>query len=106
MEMIRRIIAQFRTIWANMSRSQRFVAGGGAVLTLAILLSIAYLTGHREYRVLFKNLPLEEVGAITSKLQTKGIPYRLESGGTAITVPEEKLAQARVELATDGLPAG
>src|SRR5258708_7179477 len=106
METIRRIIAQLRAIWQKMSRTQRLVAVGVGVLTMAFLLGFAYLAGHREYRVLYSNLPVEEVGAITSKLQTRGIPYRLEAGGTTITVPEDRLAQARVDLAGEGLPAG
>ncbi len=55
---------------------------------------------------LFSNQPLEEMGAMSQRLEEAGIDYRLERGGTLLSVPEDDLARARVTLAQEGFPAG
>ncbi len=52
-----------------------------------------------------QGLPMESIGAITNRLDEEGLRYRLEAGGSAVTVPEPEAARARVILATQGLPA-
>jgi flagellar M-ring protein FliF len=53
----------------------------------------------------FSGLPLEEVGALTEKLEGASIPFRLEQGGTQVMVAASDLARARVALAQAGLPS-
>lgn len=77
-----------------------------AVVTLASIGLLVYWTGQVEYRVLFSNLSSEDAGNIVNKLQEKKVPYRLSSAGDAISVPMEKVAELRLELATAGLPQG
>ncbi|HEX5580236.1 MAG TPA: flagellar basal-body MS-ring/collar protein FliF [Gemmatimonadaceae bacterium] len=52
----------------------------------------------------FSGLPLEQVGALTEKLEQASIQYRLEQGGSQVMVPASELARARVLLAQDGMP--
>jgi len=77
-----------------------------AVVTLVGIGLLVYWTGQVEYRVLFSNLSGEDAGNIVSKLQEKKVPYRLSSTGDAISVPAEKVAELRLEMATAGLPQG
>ena len=53
----------------------------------------------------FSGLPLEEVGALTEKLQGANIPFQLEQGGSQVMVAASDLARARVALAQAGLPS-
>jgi flagellar M-ring protein FliF len=48
-------------------------------------------------------LPIERVGEATQRLEENDIQYRLERGGTLVTVPDQDLATARVLLAGEGL---
>jgi flagellar M-ring protein FliF len=50
----------------------------------------------------FSNLPIESVGTLTDRLDAGGIRYRLEQGGSQVTVPSTDLARARVTLAQGG----
>jgi flagellar M-ring protein FliF len=77
-----------------------------SVITLASIGLLVYWTGQVEYRVLFSNLSGEDAGSIVNKLQEKKVPYRLSSSGDAISVPAEKVAELRLEMATAGLPQG
>ncbi len=74
-------------------------------LAMAVILGVGYWASQPEYRVLFSGLAAEDAGAVTSKLQAQSIPYRLEASGTTLLVPAEQVAQARVLLAADDLPA-
>lgn len=77
-----------------------------AIVTLASIGLLVHWTGQVDYRVLFSNLSSEDAGNIVNKLQEKKIPYKLSPAGDAISVPTEKVAELRLELAAAGLPQG
>ncbi len=57
------------------------------------------------YRVLYGNLSDSDGGAVLEALQQQGIPYKTGAGG-AIMVPADLLYEARLKLASQGLPKG
>lgn len=106
MDALRRLLAQFQTFWAGLSRVRKtaLVAAGASVLVA--LGVVAYLSPGYEYRPLYSDtLPPEELSQITTRLTALGIPYKLNSAGTQVLVPEDKLAQAKVALAAEGIPS-
>lgn len=56
------------------------------------------------YSMLYANLAAEDQAQITQALDAATIPYRLEAGSNAIMVPSERLSEARLKLAGQGLP--
>jgi flagellar M-ring protein FliF len=59
-----------------------------------------------EYRVLFSNLSDRDGGAIVAALGQMHVPYRFTDGGGAILVPATQVHDARLRLASQGLPKG
>jgi flagellar M-ring protein FliF len=57
------------------------------------------------YSLLYANLSAEDQAQVAAALDSSGIPYRLE-GATGMSVPSEKLNDARLKLAGQGLPEG
>ena len=54
---------------------------------------------------LYPSLTVEEIAAITPKLDAQNVPYKLDPTGTVILVPADRLAKVRVALAgPDGVP--
>jgi flagellar M-ring protein FliF len=105
MDFFRRILAQMRAYWAGLSRLRRILLVGVTALVVIALGAFAYLSTSVDYRPLFAGeLAPEEVGAITTRLQGQNIPFRLSATGTVVSVPEDRLASARVALAAEGLP--
>lgn len=105
MEFLRRLLQQLRQIWQGLSWSRRI---GILFLTgtcMALIIGVAYWASQPDYRVLYSGLSPEDAGTITSKLQATGVSYRLTAGGQTILVAAEQVAQARVDLAAEGLPA-
>jgi flagellar M-ring protein FliF len=105
MEFLRRLSQQLRQIWQGLSWARRvgilFLTGTCA----ALIIGVGYWASQPDYRVLYSNLSPEDAGAITSKLQATGVSYRLTSGGQTILVAAEQVAQVKVDLAAEGLPA-
>ena len=56
------------------------------------------------FRPLYADLSQEEAGAAVARLKELQVPYKLAAGGQTILVPEPKLAEVRLQLASDGLP--
>ena len=54
------------------------------------------------YRPLYASLSQEDAALVVQKLKEGSVAYRLN--GTAIEVPEEKIAELRLEMAAAGLP--
>jgi flagellar M-ring protein FliF len=67
---------------------------------------IVYWSGQVDYKVLFSNLSSQDAGSIVVKLQEKKVPYRISPGGDTVSVPAERVAELRLEMATAGLPQG
>ena len=59
-----------------------------------------------EYRVLYSNISDRDGGAIVAALQTANVPYKFAEGGGAILVPAPFVYEARLRLASQGLPKG
>src|SRR5438874_10922799 len=104
MDFFRNLSQQLRQIWLGMPRSQQVVVTVVVTATVALLAGVIYWTTQTEYQVLHSGLSAEDAGAITAKLQAKGVPFKLTSGGTTIMVPTEQLQQVRIELAAEDLP--
>ena len=66
---------------------------------------IIFLNNRPHYRLLYSYISIEDLQAIKSKLEKEKIPYKLE-GTNSIAVPEDKIYQVRIMLASSGLPGG
>jgi len=78
---------------------------GGAAL-VAVIAAAMLWSRAPDYRVLYSNVSDNDGGAIIAALQQMNVPYRFADGGTAIMVPEANVHEARLKLATQGLPKG
>jgi flagellar M-ring protein FliF len=81
-----------------------FALGAGMALVVGIMVSV-WLWGQKpEYRVLLSNYSDSDGGAIVSALQQMEVPYQFSEGGGAILVPADRVHDARLQLASQGLP--
>ena len=56
--------------------------------------------------LLFSNLEGSDSNQIIGQLQQQGITYEVKANGAQIFVPTDKVNQARISLASQGLPGG
>ncbi|HEX5364166.1 MAG TPA: flagellar basal-body MS-ring/collar protein FliF [Gallionella sp.] len=80
---------------------------GAGVAALFALIAGAWIWGQTpEYRVLYSNLSDRDGGAIIASLQQMNIPYKFAEGGGALLVTSNQVHEARLKLASQGLPKG
>lgn len=105
-EKIRATLKQFVDFWRSLSLVKRVSMVVATAAVLVGILAAASLGSRVDYTYLFTELSTEDAAAISEKLKAMKVPYKLEAGGTAIQVPEERVHQLRLELASSGLPRG
>jgi flagellar M-ring protein FliF len=77
------------------------------VAAIAAVMAGVWMWGKKpEYRVLFSNFSDRDGGAIVASLQQMNVPYQFAEGGGAILVPADRVHDARLKLASQGLPKG
>jgi flagellar M-ring protein FliF len=103
---VRAFLKQLAEFWGTLSLVKRVSLIVAMAAVLIGVLSAAAMSGHIEYSYLFTDLSTEDAAAISEKLKAMKVPYRIEAGGTALEVPEERVHQLRLELASAGLPRG
>ena len=90
----------------QMDRGQRLRWGGLAALAVVAVVAAVLFSRQPDYKVLFSSLTDKDAGAIVAQLTQMNVPYRYTEGGGAILVPADKVHDARLKLATQGLPKG
>lgn len=79
---------------------------GAAAAVVAVIVAVAMWSSEPKYKVLFSNLDDRDGGAIVTALGTMNVPYKYNDTGTALLVPADRVYDARLQLASQGLPRG
>lgn len=106
MDKIRQILKQLATFWATLPTAKRFAFVSLSMLALVTTLLVGYIGSQIRYSYLYTGLETQDAAGIVEKLKTMQVPYQLSANGTAIQVPDERVASLRLELAAAGLPRG
>ncbi|MGB3289197.1 MAG: flagellar basal-body MS-ring/collar protein FliF [Burkholderiaceae bacterium] len=77
---------------------------GAAAAAIAVIVVLLLWARSPDYKVLFTNLADRDGGAIVAALTQMNVPYKLADTGNAIMVPADKVHEARLQLAQQGLP--
>ena len=78
----------------------------GASFAVAAIAALWLWSRTPDYGVLYSNLSDRDGGAIIASLQQMNIPYKFAEGGGALLVAANKVPEARLRLASQGLPKG
>src|SRR3954470_16331257 len=77
----------------------------GVAAAVAAGVGVVLWSKEPTYSLLYGNLGQSDSAQIAQALQTSGIPYKLDNNGE-ITVPADRVHDARLKLAGQGLPEG
>lgn len=98
------LIERFKVFFAPLSPAQRTLFGGLCVAIVIFMSTLFYWALRPSYTLLFGSLKNEVANDIVQNLKERGAEYKLENGGQAIYVHEDKVDELRVELAPIGAP--
>ncbi len=82
------------------------ILGGIAAATLVAFYFIFLASKSPTMVVAFSGLAPEDSAAIADQLESDGVPYKIEGGGSSVSVPANQVAEVRIKLAQAGLPKG
>lgn len=98
--------AQLKAVLKHYSKAKLTV-----LLILLIASFVAFIlvmnwSSKPEYLPIYSNLSAEDTGEIIAYLKENKIDYKLTSSGQVIQIPQSKIYETRIELASRGLPRG
>lgn len=77
---------------------------GLAATVLAAIFALLLWSRGPTYQVLFSNIDDRDGGAIVTALGQMNVPYQFGANGSSILVPQDRVHEARMSLAGQGLP--
>src|SRR5712692_8093296 len=95
---------QLKQLFGGLSWPQRIWLATAVVGVVGGIAALARWNEERDFKPLFTGLAAEDAGALTGKLRESGIDYRLADNGSAILVASGRVAEARLQMAAQGLP--
>jgi flagellar M-ring protein FliF len=101
---VQNALTRFRERWASLPHTTRIALIGGVVGLLALFVALGFWASTPTYTTLYTGLSPADSAAVAQALREKNIPVRTSGGGSAIEVPEARAEEARLELASKGLP--
>ncbi len=78
----------------------------GLAASVAIGVAAVLWSQTPNYSLLYSNLSEQDVSEIVQALQQVDIPYKLSKDATTVMVPDKHVHDARLKLASQGLPKG
>lgn len=92
------VVSRITGFWGGLTGpAKRLIIAAIVIFVVGVFLLMRF-TGHTSYATLASSLEPGDASAITTELDSIGIPYRLTDGGQTIQVPEGSLDQARLDL--------
>ncbi|EDY84351.1 flagellar M-ring protein FliF [Verrucomicrobiia bacterium DG1235] len=97
---------QFKEIWQSLGANQRISLILASGLVVLAMIGMMIWAAQPDMQLLYGKLSAEEAGKIVAKLEQKGVAFETGSGGNSIYVEASQVHRIRMELATEGIPAG
>jgi len=94
---------QITQLWNRLSWAQRIGLFAVIAAVAGGMISLNHWNQERDFKPLFSGLAPEDAGAVTAKLRELGVDYRLSDTDT-ISISSDRIAEARLQLASAGLP--
>jgi flagellar M-ring protein FliF len=98
--------SQLADLWSKMKPGQRIAVILGALGTVALIGALVYYGSQPEYGVLFSDLKPADAQAIVEKLKTANVQYKLTNNSTTVTVPNDRISELRLQMASSGALSG
>lgn len=97
-------LEQAKAFVSRYTLQQKMAIAGSAALVLIFLWVLVYFMNKVEFQTLYADLDPQEAQGLVQKLAELKVPYELQPDGKTIKVASDKIAEVRIQLASQGLP--
>jgi flagellar M-ring protein FliF len=98
------VIKQGREFWSSRNTQQKGFLLAGAGATLLLLVMFVRFIDTPDYKPLFTGLEAADAQTIATQLDAEGIPHQASADGKILSVPANKLDEARLKTAGQSGP--
>ncbi len=92
--------------WNDLPRGRQLALAGIVAGTIVVLYFVFIASSSPNLVVAFSGLAAEDSAAIADQLEKDGVAYEIGGGGSTVSVPANRVAEVRIQLAQAGLPKG
>lgn len=103
---LRAPVLKVRAYLVGLSKPAKVLLISTIVVAASIVGVLAWRSSHEPYAMLYASLERDDAAALVAKLKELKVPYKLGEGGASVEVPESRVHELRLELASAGLPRG
>ncbi|RKN86994.1 flagellar M-ring protein FliF [Paenibacillus ginsengarvi] len=89
--------------WKQLSKNQKYMILGTAVILIAVIILTSINLSKTEYVTAFRNLQPNDAASIKKYLDDSKISYKLAPDGTSIEVPVSQAAAIKLDVESQGL---
>ncbi|MCB9478204.1 MAG: flagellar M-ring protein FliF [Deltaproteobacteria bacterium] len=100
------VFSQLSRQLSELSTGKKISFGIFLVLGVVVVLAVVHFSSQPRFRVLYSDLPAQDVAAIVEKLKADRVPYQITGAGSGVAVPDQQYYDIKMSLATEGLPQG
>jgi flagellar M-ring protein FliF len=95
---------QTKSFFSNLALWQKVMIIASPIVIIGALVFLIASGSDKEYSVLYTSLEQQDASKIVESLKARQIKYKIADGGTTIMVEKDKVLEARIDLAGEGLP--
>jgi len=95
---------QLKRLAGILSVRQRWTILIVGIITIAGVYALQRWEQESSFRPLYTSLSQEDAALVVQKLKESSTPYHLSSDGSTVSVPEDRVAELRLEMAGAGVP--
>jgi flagellar M-ring protein FliF len=97
-------LEQLSTFLRRYTLQQKLALAGSGAIVLVLLWALVHFMNRVDFQTLYADLDPQEAQSIVQRLEELNIPYQLEIDGRTVKVAADKLPEARIQLASQGMP--
>lgn len=98
------VVEQLKTLWGQLGLNQKVSLIVSTLVVIGGIAGLVMWSGRAEFGLLYGKLDDAEAARVVAALEETKTPYRLSRSGGSISVPADKVAQIRMQLASKGIP--
>ena len=98
-------IDQLKEWFASYTLFQKVAIFGSGALAIVLMWTLVYFVNQVEYQVLYTELESADAQGVIQRLQAMSVDYQLSDDGRTVRVSRDQLSEARIQLASEGLPS-